>query len=241
MITDAQGIVLSGMRYRETGKILRVFTRDYGILPVMAHGVYKKNSSLLSVTEWFAESYFCLDRGRSFYYLRAAELVDLHYALRRDYARIQNAQLCALFLLRSIPEEHPQQSLNDLYARLLKTLPGSLSPVQSGTAFLLQAARSMGYQPTLYACASCGNRKIQTMRFSHTLGGILCENCRIAGEYLQPFSKESYMNIYTLLREPLESIAQQNAPPSAEQDQKLVRTYLASAMGLLIKGRNKRK
>lgn len=241
MITGAKGIVLSGMRYRESGKILRVFTREHGILPVMAHGVFKKNSSLLSVTEWFSKSLFDLEPGRNFYYLRQAELADLHYPLRLDYERIRNAQLAAGFLLRAIPEAHPQEDLYDLLEEFLALLVGASSPVQLGTAFLLQAARRMGYQPMLYACAGCGNRKIRSMRFSHRLGGIVCENCRFPGEYLQSFSKSSYMNIYSLMNHSLKETAAKTAPESAHQDQLLVRTYLQSAMGWSVQHSGKRR
>lgn len=241
MITDQPGIVLSGMKYRETGKILRLFTRDYGILPVMAHGVYKKNSTLLSVTEWFAKAHYDLDAGRNFYYLRHAELIDLHYPLRADYQRIRSAQLAGLFLLRSIPEEHAQEELYTLFSSYLAGLQHAKSPVQLTTAFLLQAAAHMGYQPLLSACASCGNRKIRSMRFSHRLGGILCENCRIPGEYPAAFSKDSYMNIYTLLRKSFAQISEENEPPTAQLDQSTIRTYLQSAMGWTNRQTKKRK
>lgn len=241
MITDAPGIVLSGMKYRESGKILRLFTRDYGILPVMAHGVYKKNSRLLSVTEWFSKSLFDLDGGRNFYYLRHAELLDLHYPLRKDYEKIRNAQLAAYFLLRAIPEEVPQKELYVLMEDFLTLLETCLSPVQLGTAFLLQAAKKMGYQPHLSACTSCGNRKIRTMRFSYRLGGILCENCRGVDEYLPVFSKESYMNIYSLLHHSLRQIAGEEEGPSARQDQTLVKTYLQSSFGWTNRKPNRRK
>lgn len=241
MITDAPGIVLSGMKYRESGKILRIFTRDYGILSVMAHGVYKKNSSLLSVTEWFSKSLFDLDRGRNFYYLQRAELLDLHYALRHDYEKIRNAQMAASFLLRTIPEEHRQEALYDLLEDFLAQLLAAKSPLQLGSAFLLQAAKRMGYQPLLYSCSSCGNRRIRSMRFSFRLGGILCENCHIPGEYLPPFSKESYMNIYSLLHQPLGQVAEENEPLTAHQDQKLVQSYLQSAFGWTNRKPQKRK
>ncbi len=207
MIKNVQGIVLTGMKYRESGKILRIFTREYGILSVLAQGVYKRNSALLSVTEIFAESVFDLDPGGKMYYLRQAELVDLHYPLRKSLEILDAAQSAATFLLRSLPEEAPQADLYEAFLELLTLLPDAVNPKGLAYAYILQATARMGYRPYLAACTNCGNRKIKAMTFSHSLRGILCENCRLADVHSQSFSKDFYFAVYSLLHTRLKEIS----------------------------------
>ena len=49
-IIDVEGIILSSRNYNDTSKILDVFTRDYGIIGVLAKGCKSLKSNLRSVT-----------------------------------------------------------------------------------------------------------------------------------------------------------------------------------------------
>ena len=226
MIKDVDGIVLSGMKYRETSKILRLFTRDYGILSVMAQGVYKKNSRLLSVTETFARCAYDLESGKNMMYLRSAELTDLHYGLRRSLELLKSAQSAAGLLLRALPEDAAQPALFDLYADLLALLPQSARPEHLTAAFYLQTASALGYQPYMYACTRCGNRKIKSLRFSIRERGILCENCSYVDMRSQSFSQGTYKVVHTMLFTPLREIDGGGGSGYEDEAIRIVRRYI---------------
>lgn len=230
MIKEVRGIVLTGMKYRESGKILRVFTKERGIISVLAQGVYRKNSVLYSVTESFAECLWDFERGKSMYYVRSAELVDLHYPLRQSYPVLFAAQKAVKYLIRAIPEEVPQPRLYELFAEYLRILPSSAHADRLASAFLLKMAANLGYQPYLFACAHCGNRKIRSMTFSQRYRGILCENCRMTDQNSKPFSKEMYVMIYRMLHDPLELFADENGFSSMEMPGKWIEDYVQSVL-----------
>ncbi len=232
MIKNLHGIVLTSMRYRESGKILRVFTRERGLLSVMAQGVYKKNSSLLAVTETFAESDWDLEAGRQMYYLRGTELIDLHYLLRQSIEWLHAAQKGASYIIRAIPEEVPQVEVFDLYRELLTRLPEGKDPASLQCAFMLQLVRNLGSAPYLHACTHCGNRKIKTMRFSLPLQGILCEKCHLIDRQSQPFSKDDYFQVYSLLNKSLKEISLQGSQTTSERVRFLVEEYVKNTIDL---------
>lgn len=238
MTTDVQGIVLSGMKYRESGKILRVLTREKGLLSVMAQGVFKKNSRLLSVSEPFAKSWMTLEEGRNFFYIRAAELIELHYGLRSDYAKFSDAVQCVRFLLQILPEGHPVAEIYSLFDDFLLAMSQTKNRDAVCGAFLLKTAGQMGYRPYLYACASCGNRRIRSMRFSQTFGGILCELCTKEDPFGKPFAKSEYMLFYEWQRQALSEIAKEEIFAFTPMARAIAEEYCLHVFGL-NEGRNR--
>ena len=49
-----EGIVLKEMRYRDTSKILSIYTKKYGKVSVMARGAYKPRSMIIANTQPFS-------------------------------------------------------------------------------------------------------------------------------------------------------------------------------------------
>lgn len=203
MLKDVEGIVLRSMKYRETGRILKVFTKEYGILSVMAHGVEKKNSGLASRTEPFVFVRYDLKAGRNFYYLQGAEILSMNLPLRKSYSLLLILHRATRFLMHVLPEGEPQGKLYELYKEFLMVVQREKYPARIFYAFLLQVAEELGYRPMLHSCTSCGNRKIQAMTFSMQYGGILCERCRIKDVYSLNLSKEQYIEIYTFIHSTL--------------------------------------
>ena len=50
MLTDVEGIVISEQDFKESSKIINVFTKEYGIIGIMAKGAKSLKSPLRSTT-----------------------------------------------------------------------------------------------------------------------------------------------------------------------------------------------
>ena len=71
----AEGIVLSELRFKDTSKILNIYTKSMGKIPVMARGAYKANSKLMASTQVFSFNDYVFNKGRTFYYLNQGNII----------------------------------------------------------------------------------------------------------------------------------------------------------------------
>ena len=116
-----EGIVLKEIPLGENGKVLTLFTKDYGKVSVAAKGVKKPGSSLVQLSQLFAYSELELYKGNSsLYTLTGGTLIEPFYGLSEDYDRIAAAGKMAVLLLKVIQENLPDEEtlslfLNSLY------------------------------------------------------------------------------------------------------------------------------
>lgn len=59
-----EGIVIRQTSYRESDKIVRMYTREFGKIGVVARGAKKTKSRLAAVTQLFTNGYFTFFRGK---------------------------------------------------------------------------------------------------------------------------------------------------------------------------------
>ena len=58
MIEKVEGIVVSGVDYKESSKIINVLSPQYGVIGIIAKGTKKVNSNLSSVSSKLTYGYF---------------------------------------------------------------------------------------------------------------------------------------------------------------------------------------
>ena len=174
-----EGVVLGEIRYKDTSKILHIFTREFGKISVMAKGAYKPKSQLMANTQSFSYNYYILHKGRNFYYINQGDIINSFYNIRNNMDRI----ILGFYILELIEKSTPEEEANEkLFLLTIRTLE-LLSELESGflkfiIAFELKFISFLGYRPYLEACVGCGKRELlNNIRFSKTHGGILCSNC----------------------------------------------------------------
>lgn len=187
--TVTHGLVLRETQTKETDKILTVLTPDMGKLSVIARGARRKNSRLAAACQLFAWSEMTLYRRGNWYYLDAAEPVELFAALQTDFVRLSlAAYLCELTDFAA-QEETPAPELcrlllNALYA--LSVLGKDLALVKPAFTFRLLAL--LGFEPMADGCAVCGAERPEQPML-HVVQGLLhCRKCRIPGGISMPLT-----------------------------------------------------
>ena len=88
MQTRTEGIVIKELRFKETSKILTLYTKDYGKIHAMARGAYKPKSQLIANTQPFSYNEYYLFKGRNFYYINQADIIDSFYDIRENISRV---------------------------------------------------------------------------------------------------------------------------------------------------------
>lgn len=202
-----EGIVLNEFRFKDTSKILNIYTDQFGKINIMAKGVYNPKSRMVALTQPFAYCEYKLHKGRSFYYINDGSVIDSFYGIRENIERV----IYGFYILELVNKSTPEEEKNQLiFSLLVKTLK-ILSSLDKGflkfiIAFELKYISFLGYRPYIQRCVSCGNTKFSDMKFSISNGGILCERCLSNDIQARNMDKPMYESMLQLLYAQLEDV-----------------------------------
>lgn len=192
LVTDA--IVLHAFDYSETSRILRLATREAGVVSVLARGARRSTKRFGSALDLFAEGVadIMVRDQRDLQTLCGFDVRRARPELAADLGRFAGASTLAELVLRFSTDD-PQDSLFDSLARALDALSVAL-PDDTRAATLAGAWRlvgELGFAPSLETCSACHGPVAADLPlpFSHAAGGVLCVRCaRVhqAGRTLPP-------------------------------------------------------
>ena len=206
-----EGIVLKEMRYRDTSKILNIFTRDYGKLNVMAKGAYRPRSQLIANTQPFSYSELQLYNGKNFYYLNQGYIIDHFYPIRNKIERVVYGQYILELIDKSMEMEQENEKIFMLVLKGLKILSELEKDfLKFITAYELKYISFLGYRPCIDKCVHCGKDN-NISRFSILEGGMICSECHYDPSSIYIDGKTLYY-ITKLLYIPLDKIDEINIP-----------------------------
>jgi DNA repair protein RecO (recombination protein O) len=178
--TDA--IVLHAFDYSETSRILRLATRDAGVVSVLARGARRSVKRFGSALDLFAEgtAELLVREQRDLHTLCAFDLIRSRPALGADLGRFAGASTLAELVLRFATDE-PQVPIFDALSRSLDDL-SSAAPDETRQVTLAGAWRlvgELGFAPSLDRCSTCHSEVAvaEALPFSHAAGGVLCASC----------------------------------------------------------------
>jgi len=175
-----EALVLRGVDFSETSRIVTLLTPARGRVACMAKGARRANSPLAAVVDTLnrVEVVLFWKDGRDIQTLAEATLLDRYSVLRGDIERASWAAF-PLELAGKVAHENEPSTL--LYATLRTGLeqwvPGQ---VTARTHACWMAARLLGvagFAPELGACSHCGDDVRGACGFSLD-SGIVCPACR---------------------------------------------------------------
>ncbi|NMA85915.1 MAG: DNA repair protein RecO, partial [Tissierellia bacterium] len=206
MHTRTEGIVLKEMRFKETSKILTIYSRKHGKIHVMARGAYRPKSQLIANTQHFSYNNYYLYKGRNFYYINQAEIIDSFYSIRENLNRLMYGS----YLLELTEVSNLEEEANEKLFLLLRKGLMVLSQLDRDflkfvLAYELKYISFLGYRPFLDKCVSCGNENPIKISFNIELGGIVCSECLKNG-YLEYMDSNMYNAMRVLLYTPLDKL-----------------------------------
>jgi DNA repair protein RecO (recombination protein O) len=183
--TDA--VVLHAFSYLESSRILRLATRDAGLVSVLAKGARRSSRRFGSAVDLFAEgqAQFYVKPGRELHTHAGFDVVRARPALAGELGRFTAASAVAELMLR-FAREDAQPSLYDVLVEALDRIgqaPAGRSR-EAGLAGAWRLVGELGFAPSIRDCAGCHEAVAldQPAAFSHAAGGTLCNACaRTAG------------------------------------------------------------
>lgn len=182
------GLILKKVPFSDSSLILKVFTRESGLITLMAKGAKRQKSKFHGLLDFFTLDQFIYpEKSKTdIHILMEAGLIRDFPRLKADPARQSLGHVFMELYLKYMSE--PEQS-HPHYELLLERLeqldeasgPG-FDPVLHLCDFLLGLCALSGFSPQFTECVQCG-RKAEgfRVRLDPDLGGPVCAACGGAG------------------------------------------------------------
>jgi len=193
-----RAIVLHAFDYLESSRVVRLLTREAGLVSVLARGARRTRGGFSAGLDLFAEgeAQLSMRATRELQTLTGFEIATAHVPLALDLGRFSAASALAEVALRVAGGE-PNAPFFDAIADGLTAIgeAGPGTPVVTATlAAAWRAVASAGFAPALALCAGCEAAVPDDAAalFSPEAGGVLCARCArasSAGRVLPPSAR----------------------------------------------------
>lgn len=171
-----EGIIVSVNDFKESSKILNIFTKEYGVIGVIAKGCKSIKSTLRSVTDRLTYGYFYMNyKEDKLSVLSSVDVINPFKNIKKDIECISYAS----YILDLATQVYKQNNSSDIYKLLIDSLikiNELYDPMVITNILELKYLDYLGVIPVLDRCSVCGSEKsIATL--SSSRGGYICNNC----------------------------------------------------------------
>lgn len=181
MLVKAEGIVIRTRDYGEAHKVVVLYTREHGKIPLMARGVKKTQSRLSGVTQVLTHGQYLYFVGSGMGTLNQGEAINPYHVLRQDIMLMSYAAYIVELLDKLTEDKETNPYMFHLLEKTLAFLEEGKDPDILCRIFEMKILSQAGYRPQVDGCINCGETG-KPSSFSVARGGVLCVDCRSADE-----------------------------------------------------------
>lgn len=214
MYYQSRGVILKTWDFKDSDKLLSVFTEKDGKVRAIAKGVKKPKSSLRACVQPFCHSYFYFNRGREMDLITQGRLLDFYGNSRQDLERALHCLYLMELLDKSLLEHVPFPGLYNTLIEVLKAInEQGLNPLYI-RYFEAQLLVQLGYQPVLNHCIKCGLKPDKSIYFDLAEGGLTCPSCSREHDYKMVLSGETLGLLRFMMEGNLSAVNRIKASPA---------------------------
>ena len=223
-----EAVVLRHSDWGEADRLLTIFTSYKGKLRAIAKGVRKLNSRKAGHLEPFTLVNLMLARGRDFWIVTQAEMVESFSHLREDLHLTGAASYLIELIDRFTYEEQENHPLYQVLVESIKHLDGGEDVFIVTRYFELRLFDHLGYRPQLASCVNCGKEiKPEDQFFSFEKGGILCPGCGTTANKVNPISMNALRYLRHFQRSSYTEVIKVKIPaPIQKEMETILREYI---------------
>ena len=204
-----QAVLLRTHPYSESSRVLRFYTKELGLLGVMARGVRRGASRGQGAPGTFGEgvAVIAVRDSRELQSLIEFTPAKTRFGLARDFGRLAGASIAAELVLRHADQEAHEELYDALSTgldRLEQSAPGDVTG--EVLALCWRMVQVLGFGPELSSCMVCGRllEEGDMGRFDLAEGGLCGPECP---------APEGSRRIGPVARAQLLRLLQGDAPP----------------------------
>lgn len=156
-LIKVKGIVIKETPYKDNDKIITLLTDTLGKISCMAKGAKRTNSPILANCQYLVYSEFVLYKGKNYYHINSATIINMFYDLRVDFDKLE----CVFDLTRLLQMTTDE---NQDTSKILKLFLNTIYVIQTTeknrrlveTAFKIKLFSLLGFAPRTEKCNTCG-------------------------------------------------------------------------------------
>jgi DNA repair protein RecO (recombination protein O) len=174
-------LVTRSMNWRETSKIITLFTREEGRVDVIAKGARKKNNLYQGVIETLnlVEVLIYYSPRRELQLLGKVSLEDSFHGIRSNLEKTAYAfsivELINIFFIQADSEP----VFFDFLHYIIKFIEKNDKNEIAFWYFILKLTSFLGFRPQWARCHQCGNTNVnENIYFSFRDGAVFCRKCK---------------------------------------------------------------
>lgn len=178
MIKKLEGIIVSEVDYKESSKIINIYTKEEGIIGCLARGAKRLKSNLNGVTSKFTYGYFHINyKENGMSTLMEVDIIDNFKNIKRskDLEKISYVAYITELVTQVFKQEN-NKNIYNLYISSIKKINNNFDPMVITNILELKLLDNLGIKPVIDSCVSCGSLN-GIVTISSYKGGYLCQNC----------------------------------------------------------------
>ena len=180
MIKKIEGIITRETAFGESSKIINIFTKEYGMVGVMAKGAKNIKSKLRNFTTSFTygtfDVYYKEDKLST---LIECQIIDEFSYLKSDLLLLSFLTYL-VELTTQIFKQNNDPMIYNLLISTLKKINGGLNPKVLTNILEIKLLDYLGVSLKLDSCVKCG-AKTNIITIDSEEGGFVCKKCYSAG------------------------------------------------------------
>lgn len=232
---QTESLVLHSFAYRETSRIVRLATRDAGVLSVIARGATRPKSRFGSALDLFTSgvAHIAVNPARDLHTLTGFDATRTRAELAGSMARFHAASAVAELCLRFGKEDESGRVHDAATAAFdeigMATGPGVAIAALTGA---WRVVGELGFAPSLEQCASCHAELSPEaeVTFHHRAGGALCDACARLAQGGRRLPAEARLALLAWMQGDADPEVPSDTA-SARAHQRLLREFLEEHLG----------
>lgn len=198
MLKDILGIVLKVRDYGESSKILDVFTKEYGVIGILAKGSKRIKSALSGITTRMSYGVFHIYyKENKLSTLAGIDIINPFINIRNNIINIGYATYLSELTFQLVKQSSNTYEIFDLFINGLTKINESFDPLVITNIIELKYLDYLGVSPVIDKCSICG-RVDNILTISPSKNGFVCKKCRI-DEKLVDLRTIKYLRMYYYL------------------------------------------
>ena len=231
-VEKVEGLIIGETNYSESSKILKVFTKEHGIISIMSKGCRNLKSKLRGVSTKLTYASFQIHyKEDGISTLTEADVIDTLKNIRLDIEKIYYVSYI-IDIAEQVYKHSSNKSIYDILISVIKKINENYDPSVLIIIMKLKLLDFLGIKPNVDSCSICGNTK-NILTISIDDGGFICQNCYKCGKiYNDKIIKLIRMFVYI----DIDSITKINLSDGAKKElEQFIYEYYDVYSGIYLK------
>lgn len=197
----SRAIVVRTIRWKESSKIVTLYSEEDGLIKMIARGAFRKNNPFAGKLETLSllRVDYVSKKSRSLQILVESELIKSFQDLRLDLKRVPYALSMLELIQQTFEDGEPDPVFFNFLLEMVQATSVTRYPANALIYFLLKLASYLGFKPQLRLCrggqdAQCSD----SVYLSLNNGSVSCRNCLERVSNGIRFTRDEYLYLKNL-------------------------------------------